>query len=67
MKVASIRMPAALDARLDRLSTLTGRPRGFYVRQALEMTLPEFERVYLAEQVQPDPARIGMPQKVDAS
>jgi|GEM_PF-6378627 hypothetical protein len=30
------------------------------------MTLPEFERVYLAEQVQPDPARVDVPQKVDA-
>lgn len=65
MKVASVRMPADLDARLDRLSTLTGRPRGFYVRQALQMTLPEFERVYLTNQEQPDPARIAVPLQVD--
>ncbi|PKO32798.1 MAG: CopG family transcriptional regulator [Betaproteobacteria bacterium HGW-Betaproteobacteria-9] len=59
MRVSSIRLPADLDQRLELLSFKSGRQRGFYIRKALELTLDEFERVYLHEQVQPDPARIS--------
>lgn len=59
MRVSSIRLPVELDRRLELLSYRTGRQRAFFIRKALELTVTEFERVYLEEQVQPDPARIG--------
>lgn len=59
MRVSSIRLPVELDRRLEMLSYTTGRQRAFFIRKALELTVTEFERVYLKEQVQPDPARIG--------
>jgi len=46
----SIRLPKTLDARLERLHTSTGRPKSFFVRQALEMgrSLDVLEQCYLS-------------------
>ncbi len=46
----SVRLPPALEARLDHLAEVTGRPKAFYVRQAIEANLDEVEDLYLAEQ-----------------
>ncbi len=42
------RIPDALESRLDKLSKLTGRPKSFYVRQALTTHLDEIEDTYIA-------------------
>ncbi len=31
----AVRIPDEMEARLDKLAALTGRPKSFYVRQAL--------------------------------
>jgi predicted DNA-binding protein len=64
MRVSSIRLPADLDNRLQLLTYKTGRLRVFFIRKALELTIDELERVYVNEQIQPDPSRIG-PVKVE--
>ena len=46
----SVRLPDALEARLDRLANATGRTKAFYVRQSIEEHLAEMEDIYLAEQ-----------------
>lgn len=45
--VLSFRLREAEKARLDALSQQTGRPRTFYVREALDKYLDELEYVYL--------------------
>jgi RHH-type transcriptional regulator, rel operon repressor / antitoxin RelB len=42
------RIPEALESRLDKLAKLTGRPKSFYVRQALTAHLDEIEDTYTA-------------------
>lgn len=64
MRVSSIRLPVDLDNRLQLLTYKTGRLRVFFIRKALELTIDELERVYVNEQIQPDPSRIG-PVKVE--
>lgn len=59
MRVSSIRLPVDLDNRLQLLTYRTGRQRVFFIRKALELTMDEFERVYVDQQIQPDPTRIG--------
>lgn len=44
--VVSVRLDAALKARLDSLSASTGRPAAFYVREAVEAHLDELEYGY---------------------
>lgn len=46
-----IRLPADLEARLDKLANRTGRSKSFYVREAIVEHLDNIEDVYLAEQV----------------
>ena len=45
----AIRLPAALEKRLDKLARRTGRTKTFYVRQAIEEQLADLEDIYLAE------------------
>lgn len=45
----SVRLPADIEDRLDRLAKATGRSKAFYVHQALVEHLEELEDVYLAE------------------
>jgi RHH-type rel operon transcriptional repressor/antitoxin RelB len=44
----AVRVPKKLDARLSKLAKLTGRPKSFYVRQALVAHLDEIEDTYTA-------------------
>ena len=44
----AVRIPPAMQERLDKLAKLTGRPKSFYVRQALETHLDEIEDTYTA-------------------
>lgn len=46
----SIRLPAEIESRLDALSKETGRPKSYYVREAILEYLDDLEDVYLAEQ-----------------
>ena len=46
----AIRLPADIEARLDRLARATGRTRTFYAREAILDHLDELEDRYLAEQ-----------------
>jgi RHH-type transcriptional regulator, rel operon repressor / antitoxin RelB len=45
----AVRLPAELEQRLDALSKKTGRPKSFYMREALERQLEDIEDTYLAE------------------
>ncbi|BAH77765.1 hypothetical protein DMR_42740 [Solidesulfovibrio magneticus RS-1] len=45
----TVRLPEALEARLNTLAEATKRPKSFYVREALERSLEDMEDVYLAE------------------
>ena len=53
----AVRIPAKLEARLAKLARLTGRPRSFYVRQALAAHLDEIEDTYTALYRLENPAR----------
>jgi RHH-type rel operon transcriptional repressor/antitoxin RelB len=44
----AVRIPNALENRLNKLAKLTGRPKSFYVRQALSAHLDEVEDTYTA-------------------
>lgn len=45
----AVRFSDEIDARLKKLSNETNRSRAFYVRQAVEQFLDEYEELYLAE------------------
>lgn len=45
----SIRLPEALELRLETLAAKTGRSKTFYVREALLNHLEDLEDLYLAE------------------
>ncbi|MGB8260703.1 MAG: ribbon-helix-helix protein, CopG family [Terracidiphilus sp.] len=47
----SIRLPVALEERLDRLAARTGRSKAFYLRQIIENGISEMEEYYLAHEV----------------
>ena len=51
------RIPEALESRLEKLAKLTGRPKSFYVRQALTAHLDEIEDTYTALYRLETPAR----------
>jgi RHH-type rel operon transcriptional repressor/antitoxin RelB len=53
----AVRIPDAIEYRLDKLAKLTGRPKSFYVRQALETHLEEIEDTYIALYRLENPAR----------
>jgi RHH-type rel operon transcriptional repressor/antitoxin RelB len=44
----AVRIPTKLEARLSKLAKVTGRPKSFYVRQALVAHLDEIEDTYTA-------------------
>jgi RHH-type rel operon transcriptional repressor/antitoxin RelB len=44
----AVRIPETLEKRLEKLAKLTGRPKSFYVRQALTAQLDEIEDAYTA-------------------
>lgn len=45
----AIRLDAETEARLNKLSSKTHRPKSFYVKQALNEYLEDLEDIYLAE------------------
>ena len=45
----AIRLPLAIEARLNALSKSTGRTKSFYVRAAILEHLDDIEDLYLAE------------------
>jgi len=53
----AVRIPGALEDRLAKLAKLTGRPKSFYVRQALATHLDEIEDAYTAIYRMEHPAR----------
>jgi RHH-type transcriptional regulator, rel operon repressor / antitoxin RelB len=46
----AIRLPEAIEKRLDALAKETGRTKSFYVREAILEHLDDLEDIYLAEQ-----------------
>lgn len=46
----AVRLPVEIENRLDALAQATGRPKSFYVREALLEHLDDLEDIYLAEQ-----------------
>lgn len=49
--MVSIRLPADVEARLERLAKRTGRSKSFFAREAVIEKIEEVEDVHLAEQV----------------
>ncbi|HVZ15667.1 MAG TPA: DUF6290 family protein [Terriglobales bacterium] len=47
----AIRLPAAIEKRLERLAKNTGRTKTFYAREAILRHLEDLEDVYAAETV----------------
>jgi RHH-type rel operon transcriptional repressor/antitoxin RelB len=47
----AIRLPQAVEKRLEKLARRTGRTKTFYVRQAILEHLDDLEDIYLAERV----------------
>ena len=45
----AIRLPQAIEKRLEKLAQRTGRTKTYYVREAILQHLEEIEDVYLAE------------------
>ena len=45
----AIRLPEAIEKRLEKLAKRTGRTKSFYVREAILQHLEELEDLYLAE------------------
>lgn len=45
----TVRLPDELNQRLDSLADETGRPKSFYVREALSEYLEDMEDTYIAE------------------
>jgi RHH-type transcriptional regulator, rel operon repressor / antitoxin RelB len=44
----AVRIPDEMEQRLEKLAALTGRPKSFYVREALQSHLDEIEETYTA-------------------
>jgi RHH-type transcriptional regulator, rel operon repressor / antitoxin RelB len=53
----AVRIPVAIEERLEKLAKITGRPKSFYVRLALETHLDEIEDTYTALYRLENPAR----------
>jgi RHH-type rel operon transcriptional repressor/antitoxin RelB len=46
----SLRLPAEIEARLERLAALTGRSKTYYATEAICEHLDDLEDLYVAEQ-----------------
>jgi RHH-type rel operon transcriptional repressor/antitoxin RelB len=53
----AVRIPEEMDTRLEKLAALTGRPKSYYVREALSAHLDEIEDTYIALYRLEHPAR----------
>ena len=47
----AIRLPEAIEKRLEKLAQRTGRTKTYYARQAILQHLEDLEDVYLAERI----------------
>ena len=47
----AIRLPAAIEKRLEKLAKRTGRTKTYYAREAILQHLDDLEDMYLAERV----------------
>lgn len=47
----AIRLPAAIEKRLEKLAKRTGRTKTYYAREAILQHLENLEDVYLAERI----------------
>jgi len=47
----TIRLPEDLEQRLNALARRTGRPKAFYIREAISEHLADLEDAYLADRV----------------
>jgi RHH-type transcriptional regulator, rel operon repressor / antitoxin RelB len=47
----AIRLPQAIEKRLEKLARRTGRTKTFYVREAILQHLEDLEDLYLSERV----------------
>jgi RHH-type rel operon transcriptional repressor/antitoxin RelB len=45
----AIRLPQAIEKRLEKLARCTGRSKSFYVREAILLHIEDLEDIYLAE------------------
>ncbi len=45
----AIRLPQAIEKRLEKLARRTGRTKSFYVREAILQHIEDLEDIYLAE------------------
>jgi len=52
--VLAVRLDQATEERLAHLAQTTGRPKSFYVREALHSYLEDLEDIYLAEKALED-------------
>jgi RHH-type rel operon transcriptional repressor/antitoxin RelB len=46
--VLAVRIPNEMELRLEKLAALTGRPKSFYIREALQTHLDNIEDTYTA-------------------
>jgi RHH-type transcriptional regulator, rel operon repressor / antitoxin RelB len=54
MASVSVRIPDDLKVRLDRLATITGRGKSFYMLEAIRQHLDDLEDLYEAHKVSQD-------------
>jgi RHH-type rel operon transcriptional repressor/antitoxin RelB len=54
MASVSVRIPDDLKLRLDRLATITGRGKSFYMLEAIRQHLDDLEDLYEAHKVSQD-------------
>ncbi|MCD8554120.1 DUF6290 family protein [Seleniivibrio sp.] len=47
----TVRLPEEIETRLNELSEKTGRPKSYYIREAVENYLEDMEDLYHAETV----------------
>ena len=51
IRMLAIRLPPAIEQRLERLARRTGRTKTFYAREAILEHLDNLEDIYLAEEI----------------
>ncbi len=61
----AIRLPEALEKRLDALAKATGRTKSYYAREAIEEHLDDLEDIYIAEKALED-IRAGRAEVIDS-
>lgn len=49
--MTSVRLPKKLDDRLEEIAKNTGRTKSFYLREALERWIEDYEDILAADQV----------------